>query len=364
MKKRKLSVYKRAGSQMYWAYFYAGGRPHRKTMGTADEDEAWEKAREWRSQLEAHYAAAHADVRLSAAVGAFLNDCREGRLAKLTIKGYASKLRLFSTFVGEENLATWSPEYAFDKVSAYLKARAHDVSNVKPDRLVLSAFFNFLQSKRWYSGQNPANAELYKLRRPRKPLKKPKRCTTDAEDLILRKKGPKNRLWPVILLTRWAGMRRGEACLLRWSEIDLEAGFADVVGHEGGRKHPRRVWLAPWVVLQLRTIRPSWMPEGGDISVWPHNVCWATQALEKFCREHLTRKLSFHDLRASFTTDCFENGLTAKEESKLVGHSAAVAEKHYDEHDAREARHKLPPDPMTTAGDDEPDESAASKAAM
>jgi hypothetical protein len=108
-------------------------------------------------------------------------------------------------------------------------------------------------------------------------------------------------------------------------------------------------------VLQLQAIRPSWLPEEGIVALWPQGPAEATKDLQEFCRRHLKRQLSFNDLRASFVTDCHEHGLTAMEEGRIVGHSAAVAEKHYSEYEAREARHKLPPDPLTAAGADEPD---------
>ena len=117
-------------------------------------------------------------------------------------------------------------------------------------------------------------------------------------------------------------MRRGEACSLLWSEISLDEGYADVVGHEGGRKHPRRVGLAPWVVLQLRTLQPNWLPENGKWPVWPRHLDTATEELQAFCDEHLGRRVSYNDLRATFTTECFERGLTPKQESMIVGHSA------------------------------------------
>lgn len=39
--------------------------------------------------------------------------------------------------------------------------------------------------------------------------------------------------------------------------------------------------------------------------------------------------------------------LTPTQESSIVGHSIAVAEKHYSEYEAKEARALLPPDPLT-----------------
>lgn len=159
-------------------------------------------------------------------------------------------------------------------------------------------------------------------------------------------------------------MRRGEACTVRWSEIDLKSGCADVMGYEGGRKHPRRVWLAPWVVMQFRAIKPAWLPSDGDIPVWPHHPDTASELLTELCSEYLERRLSFNDLRASFATDCYEHGLTPAQESRIVGHSSAVAEKHYLAYEAKEARTKLPDDPLVECPDGDADEDADSDARM
>ena len=70
--------------------------------------------------------------------------------------------------------------------------------------------------------------------------------------------------------------------------------------------------------------------------------------------EHLTRRVSYNDLCSSFTTACFERGLTPKQESMMVGHSAGVADRHYSDYEAMEARTKLAPDPLTEAGGSDP----------
>jgi len=76
--------------------------------------------------------------------------------------------------------------------------------------------------------------------------------------------------------------------------------------------------------------------------------------LQAFCDEHLTRRVSYNDLRATFTTECFQRGLTPKQESMIVGHSAGVADGHYSDYEAMEARTKLAPDPLTEVGGSDP----------
>jgi integrase len=307
----KTRVYKRPGSEVYQMRVCVGGRCFRKSARTVNERVANRRARAWAEELMERSSTGCEEKALSAAVESFLLHCRRLRRAKLTVEGYRSRLKYFVAWTGDANLAEWAPDVARTRVDDYLTERENAVKSVDHDRLALSVFFNFLKSKKWYVGENPASAELHVHRKqPGATKEKPKRCTTDSEDAVIRREAAKTRLWPVVLLARWAGMRRGEACRLRWSEVDLDEGYADIVGHEGGRKHPRRVWLAPWVVMQLRALRPAWLPADGNWPLWPYHPDLATKEFAGFAREHIGRKVTFNDLRASFTTDCFECGLT------------------------------------------------------
>jgi len=349
-----MRVFRRNGSDVWWADHHAGGRRHRKSTETADKRKAEKKARSWAKELDEQFAVVRIPTMLSAAIKGFLQECEEAHLAINTVRGYRHILNRFLAVAGNEDISLWSRDAAFDKVTEFIRVRRAEVKNYEKERVVVGTFFNFAKSKRWYRGENPAGGKLHRQRKPRRGFVIPERRTTPEEDQALRREGHKSPVWPVLLLTRWAGMRRGEACAIRWSEIDLQQGCADVMGHEGGRKHPRRVWLAPWVVMQLRSMKPAWLPRDGDIPIWPHHPDSATELLGELCDEHLDRKISFNDLRASFATDCYEHGLSAEQESKIVGHSPEVANKHYLEYEAKEARHKLPDDPLTGGDDADP----------
>ena len=106
-------------------------------------------------------------------------------------------------------------------------------------------------------------------------------------------------------------------------------------------------------------MKPAWLPNDGECPIWPHHQDTASDMLAEFCDSHLTRKLNFNDLRASFATECYERGLTPSQESRIVGHGVAVAEKHYLDYEAKEARPKLPPDPLAGTGNDDGAEPAA-----
>ena len=54
-------------------------------------------------------------------------------------------------------------------------------------------------------------------------------------------------------------------------------------------------------------------------------------------------------------TEVFGRGMTPNEEAQIGGHGPEIAAKHYSEYEAKQAREKLPPDPLgSDGGDDAP----------
>lgn len=355
-----MKIYRRRDGDgaAWWAYHYSGGKPHRRSLGTSDRREATRRGEEWAEELDRLLSEKGERIMLSTAIQSFLEYCRGNELSIQTLRGYAARLKRFLLFVGDEAVSEWTPKQARTKVRDYLEARGREVRQVNYDRVPLVVLFNYLRARDWYMGDNPADAKLQLRHKTRRSFKSDGRCTTPEEDQVLRCEGQRSTLWPVILLTRWAGLRRGEACTLLWSEVDLDRGCLDVTGHEWGRKHPRRVWLAPWVVLQLKMLRPAQVPGNGRWPVWPFHVDTATKELETFCGEHGLRRVSYNDLRASFATECYRRGMTPAQESRIVGHGVQVAERHYLEYEASEARDLLPPDPLTEVSESAVEQSA------
>ncbi len=212
-----MKIYRRRETDgaAWWAYHYAGGKPHRKSMQTTNKRAALRKAREWVQRLDESFSEKRETVMLSTAVQSFLDHCRANELARQTVRNYTARLKKFAAFVGDKDISLWSPEDAYLEISRYLEARSQEITSTKQDRVPIGTFFNYVRAKRWYRGENPANAKLHLHRKPRRRMKDTKRCTTPEEDLVLRREGQKSALWPVLMLTRWAGLRRGEACTVR-----------------------------------------------------------------------------------------------------------------------------------------------------
>ena len=142
-----------------------------------------------------------------------------------------------------------------------------------------------------------------------------------------------------VLLTLNSGLRLGELCALRWSDIDLHAGFLRVERevqrlYEQGRT--RLVVQPPKSESSLRRI-----PLPADILslLTAHNpknagsVCLLTGAaapLEPRTMQNRYRALlkragvpyrNFHALRHTYATRCIEQNVDVKSVSEMLGHS-------------------------------------------
>ncbi len=281
-------------------------------------------------------------MRMSALLADFLEESRGRGLALSTVATYRSRLGGFVTWAGPRAKAR---ALTVELVTRYLEERRAEISSVADQRKAVSSFCNYARRRRLIRGPNPAGAELHRL--PRSRWRRRRRTMTRAEDLALRREACRRDVWPAVLLARWGGLRRGEACSARWCDVDVAGGAVELPGREGGRKHPRTVWLSAWVQLQLRgwMTDTTWPARPAD-EIWPHHAKTGDRRLVEICEDAGLRHLTWNVLRASFVTDCFRGGMTVKEESLIVGHSPDVAERYYNEWLAREARVKLPPDPL------------------
>ena len=146
-----------------------------------------------------------------------------------------------------------------------------------------------------------------------------------------------------IVLCFYTGIRLGELCALRWSDIDLEAGTMNIcrtvsrtrcfepggpktmllVGSPKSRKSARKIPL-PAFLLQL--IQEQWrsVPDhcyvvsGKDVPIDPRSY-------EKIYKNVLSlagvKERKFHAIRHTFATRALELGVDIKTISEILGHS-------------------------------------------
>ena len=155
-----------------------------------------------------------------------------------------------------------------------------------------------------------------------------------------------------LVLAAWGGLRRGEVCGLRWSNVDLVAGtvmVAEVLEQtKGGELHHEQpksragVRLLPLPTRgveilrahkaaqdEMRLANPRWNPSEYVVAtvdgrpMRPRNL---SSAWSDFCRRKKLPKCTFHDLRHSYATGIFDRGGENREgmlkvAQRLAGHA-------------------------------------------
>jgi integrase len=130
----------------------------------------------------------------------------------------------------------------------------------------------------------------------------------------------------------FTGCRKGEAGQMEWRDVDLEAGEIIIRGDpETGTKNweLRRVPLIPdarGLFQQMRSERPG---EPLDAKVFRVGEC--QKALDRACKKVGADRITHHDLRHLFATQCIESGVDIPTVSRWLGHKdgGALAMKTY-----------------------------------
>ncbi|WP_322199258.1 tyrosine-type recombinase/integrase [Acutalibacter intestini] len=136
------------------------------------------------------------------------------------------------------------------------------------------------------------------------------------------------------------GLRRGEACGLKWECVDLDAGKLTIAGNlcytpakgvymdtpKSGKT--RTVDIAPGVAVLLRELRQEQAAKGlshfvfnRDGSPEPMHPQTPTRYMKKFAQRYGIEGLHPHKLRHSFASVAITNGADVASVSEKLGHS-------------------------------------------
>ena len=227
-------------------------------------------------------------------------------------------------------------------------ATKNAAATVNGARAVLRIALNDARRDRVLIGDNPAA-----LARAQKGQKPDIVTWSDDQIRLFLRSTKEDPLWSMFLLAASTGMRRGELCGLRWTDLHLDAdpptlrvaGQLTQIDGEWRHMPPktatsiRLIPLADALADALRRRRKEqqrhealaskpWSNPLGLVFTQPDGNPWNGDVVLKHFTKGLGRaglpKMRFHDLRHSAATLMLEKGADLKAVSSTLGHSTIV----------------------------------------
>lgn len=310
-----MSIYKRG--KIYWYEFTLHGRRHRGTTRTSN-----------RAQALKHEAAIRQQHTLPDSTHCLEDLYQVWIAAKLEKKSLKddkqryTKIRKF--FQPRTPIAAITPEQV-DQFKIHL-FRSLSKATVNRHLALLKSMFN-LAKKRRLIDFNPCSSVEMMTEQPRQRV-----CSEDEFHLLIERAPQDLRI--IILLGYRTGMRLGEICSLRGSQMRLEGANPHLLISDAKNGSARVIPLSADLAHHLK--------------LHPLGKLRVARVSQRFCE--LTKKLEledlrFHDLRRSFVSQCRLANIPLATTQRLTGHkTASVLLKHYSvvaDDELREAVERL-----------------------
>ncbi len=204
----------------------------------------------------------------------WLEECDRLDLSPTTVRTYKAQVKgTIRPALGKVKLSQLTPKH-LDDLYGSIKDAGRSPKTIRNMHAILSAALH--QGVRWgWVRSNVAE----RARPPRVPHRRVNAPSVDVvRDVIEEAERRDPRLAPLLMLAALTGMRRGELCALRWTDVDLERGVLDVsrslVVVPGGlaekstkTDRSRKVALDPVGISLLSQHRlnvESWITEAGS----------------------------------------------------------------------------------------------------
>lgn len=174
-----------------------------------------------------------------------------------------------------------------------------------------------------------------------KPNYKPKQILNDEQLQIFMAAIEREPMWRDFFYTEiTTGLRKGEICALKWSDLDESSGKLKVqrsvsvapggrleIGNTKTEKGTREILLPPSTLNILKERRKSSVTEWIFPSLLspdkPTSPNAAYHKLKDILRDADLPDIRFHDLRHTFATHALTSGVDAKTLSRILGHTNA-----------------------------------------
>lgn len=141
-----------------------------------------------------------------------------------------------------------------------------------------------------------------------------------------------------VLLSYYAGLRIGEVCGLKWSDIDLEKSILTIrrtvqrisanggtrlyIGSPKSSSSARSIPLPEFLVeilRQYRTADSAYVLSGTEKMIEPRTMQYR---FKSFLKKADLPSINYHSLRHMFATNCIKLGFDVKTLSEILGHSS------------------------------------------
>lgn len=254
------------------------------------------------------------------------------------------QLNLFRSFFKDMPLQSMKRHHVEDFIPWRRKHRLNGTSKVSDatinrDLATLHYFFNWCIEREYYSGMNPVHGT---------------HLTEDNERVVSLTKEQVGEMFEkandyqrhFLMIVLYTGMRRGEICGLKWSQVDLESGLIHLEAHETKGKKRRDITMPDALSYHLKAKRAQEPFEPYVITYHGKRI-----ASLKKSWEALRRKLSFtapddsplrfHDLRHVFATNLRKSGVELSEIKENMGHANVNTTQRYAHWDATANREQV-----------------------
>jgi integrase len=293
-------------------------------------------------------------------------------LSPSTTRRYASIWSIhIKSSIGKRSISSLGP-YDVELYLRSLKTSGLSEASVRQTRAVMHRACRL--ARKWSGNALPnpvADTELpdWALRDGAEPIRAPN--TDEVRSLLASAESSGPRLHGFVLVVAATGMRRGEACALRWGDVDLDQATVvideSVVTTKGGvevkapksRSGLRRVALDPMTTAALSDLRGDTEMMGlvGNFEVDPDHFIFASElpgivpphpdamshAFSRIRTESgVARDIHLHSLR-HFQATQLDPVISEAQKQTRLGWATAHMARHYtdgiDEEDRRAAEH-------------------------
>ncbi len=324
-----------------------GKRKRIKRRHTGNE----ESAKKWYAELVRQYyhkvdTINFNDLTFEEYCGVFIEKYCIPNISKVTTKDYKMLLKDIIPLIGKLKLSKITT-FILDDMYIRLKKgkKGKEISSVSLNHYYVLVNLMLNQAKKWKFIEYNPNADA---NRPKIPKRK-KRFYDETQVMKLLEclKLENIKYQTIIILSLIIGVRRGELCALRWSDIDFEnkkiyidnsLKVVEGVVDEETAKTPysiRNVYFGNAVLILLNKYKKwqnEWIKQKGNKWVGDDRVFTAkngkhmhpdtcNKILSKIIKKYDLPKISFHELRHTFSSMLNGNAVDPVTLQTLLGHA-------------------------------------------